>query len=29
VALAGLRTVLVVIPPNRIAGLTLKRFFHD
>src|SRR5437016_13193806 len=29
VALAGLRTVLVVIPPNRVAGFTLKRFFHD
>jgi hypothetical protein len=29
VALAGLRTVLVVNPPNRIASFTLKRFFHD
>ena len=29
VALARLRTVLVVIPPNRVAGFTLKRFFHD
>src|SRR5579863_8282507 len=29
VALAELRTLLVVIPPNRVAGLAFQRFLHD
>src|SRR5262245_40399865 len=29
VALAWLRTLLVVISPDRIAGLTVQRFLHD
>ena len=29
VALAWLRTVLVVISPDRVAGLALQRFLHD
>jgi hypothetical protein len=29
VALAWLRTVLVVISPDRVAGLALQRFLHN
>src|SRR4029077_17140761 len=29
VALAWLRTVFVVISPDRVAGLALQRFLHD